>query len=92
VKRLYDAPFVGEPTGGAPQGFGEIKSFRLPHCGMEVYYSTKYFRLTEDEGPSFQPDYLVERTFEDYRTGRDPVWEKVLELVTRDSPPPSPPR
>ena len=35
---------VGEPTGGKPNNFGEIKTFSLPNSGLTVRYSTKYIQ------------------------------------------------
>lgn len=37
--------FVGTPTGGNVNGYGEIKSFNLKNTPITVLYSTKYFEL-----------------------------------------------
>ena len=51
-----EAIFIGEPTGGRPNHFGEVKSFNLPNSGLSVRYSTKYFRFwmtTQSLYPTF---------------------------------------
>ncbi|HUT75470.1 MAG TPA: hypothetical protein VM221_11645 [Armatimonadota bacterium] len=72
------AIFVGEPTGGKPNHYGEVRSFRLPNSGFLVTYSTKYFAHSKQDTPSFMPDLLVEPTFADYQAGRDPLLETIL--------------
>jgi len=37
------ARFVGEPSGGRPNHYGEIRFFELPNLGRRVSYSTRYF-------------------------------------------------
>ncbi|UCF04594.1 MAG: hypothetical protein JSV33_11765 [bacterium] len=75
------AILVGEPTGGKPNSFGEIDTFTLPHSGLTVYFSTKYFRLFDDEDPpSLIPDIVIEVESEDYFSITDPVLDAVLEL------------
>ena len=85
--RDTNAIFVGEPTGGRPNHYGEVKTFRLPNSGLTVSYSTKYFRKIKDaDPPAVEPDILVEPTFAQWKDGRDPVLEAVLtHRVTEDS-------
>jgi serine/threonine protein kinase len=73
------AILVGEPTGGKPNGFGEVKRARLPNSSLAVYYPTKYFRPISDADPdSIVPDLPVSLTLEDFIAGRDPVMEKAI--------------
>ncbi|RUT79669.1 S41 family peptidase [Ancylomarina longa] len=74
-KRLTNAVFVGEETGGKPNHFGEVRGFKLPHSGIEVLYSTKYFKETDEVMNSLQPDIQIETSFEDYKKGTDPVYD-----------------
>jgi hypothetical protein len=75
----FNATLVGEPTGGKPNGYGEVKIFKLPNSKLQVACSTKYFRPIKDgDPPSLQPDVTVTRSWEDYLAGRDPVLEAVL--------------
>lgn len=71
------ATLVGEPTGGKPSHFGEIRSLELPNSRIKINYSTKYFKSTDD-GPSLMPDLIVEQTSKDYFSGRDPVLSAIL--------------
>jgi C-terminal processing protease CtpA/Prc len=43
MKKETNATIIGSPTGGKPNHYGEIKSFRLPNTGITIQYSTKYF-------------------------------------------------
>ena len=68
-----DAGFrlVGSPTGGSINHYGELRSFTLPDSGWEVYYSTKYFRMSRKYDGPIRPDIIIERTIEDYVSGHD---------------------
>ena len=74
-KRLTNATFVGEETGGKPNHFGEIRNFKLPFSGLQVDYSTKYFKRTDQNDKSLIPDIKIESDFNDYKNGKDPVFE-----------------
>ncbi len=74
------ATLIGEPTGGRPNTYGEMLSFRLPHTRLQVFYSVKYFRALEDEDPpSIEPAVRVELASGEYLSGADPVLERALE-------------
>ncbi len=73
-----EAILVGEPTGGRPNSYGEMRELKLPRSGLTVWYSTKYFRQVRGEDPpSVMPDELVEPTAAEFFTGKDPVMERV---------------
>jgi len=72
------AVLVGEPTGGCPNSYGEVRSFQLPRSGLSVHYSTKLFRLVDEDVPSIAPDVSVPLDAEAYFSGRDPVLERAL--------------
>lgn len=74
-KRLTDAVFVGEETAGKPNHFGEVRSFELPSSKLQVMYSTKYFRRTDQEVSTLAPDITIEMSFSDFAKGVDPVYE-----------------
>lgn len=65
------ATVVGSPTGGMPNSFGNAIEFTLPNSGTVGRCSTGYFRITEGEPSTLTPDVSVERSFSDYRRGRD---------------------
>lgn len=74
-KRLTNAVFVGEETAGKPNHFGEVRSFQLPSSGLQVGYSTKYFRQTDENVNTITPDITIEASFADFAQGIDPVYE-----------------
>ncbi len=74
-KRLLGACWVGEETSGKPNHLGEVCSFTLPASGLQVQYSTKYFKNVDEEVDTLVPDVHIPMTFDDYRQGVDPVYE-----------------
>ena len=80
LKKQTPAIFGGEPTGGKPNHYGEVKSFRLPQSDLPVTYSTKYFRVIDDDPDTLVPDIYVEPRISDYLKKIDPVLERVLKV------------
>jgi len=79
LRQEADALLIGEPTGGKPNSYGEVRSFRLPHSGFKVFYSTKYFRLLKGEDPAaVLPDVEVALEAQEFFAGEDPVLEAAL--------------
>lgn len=80
AKWRLNAKLVGEPTGGAMACYGDVRQFQLPNMPLIVGYSTQEFVFMEgyEHGQPMCPDVSVEMTFEDYRSGRDPVVEWVM--------------
>jgi hypothetical protein len=75
----FNATFVGEPTGGKPNQYGEVEKLQLPNSKISIAYPVKYFQLTTGaDPPTRQPDILVAPTWQDFLAGRDPVLETVL--------------
>jgi serine/threonine protein kinase len=73
------AILVGEPTGGKPNGFGEVKRATLPNSNLAIYYPVKYFHPLQDADPeSVVPDFPVSLTLEDFLAGRDPALETAI--------------
>ncbi len=81
LKNKTNAIQVGEPTGGKPNHFGEIKTLKLPNTHKVVTYSTKYFTHSTEDTASFIPEIQVEFSFRDYREKRDPFLEAVWGLT-----------
>jgi hypothetical protein len=80
LKSETEATFAGEPTGGRPNHFGEVRFFQLPNSGVVVTYSTKYFAWSGEDAAWFVPDIDVRASFADYISCRDPVLERILIL------------
>jgi hypothetical protein len=79
LKKETAAIFTGEPTGGKPNHYGEVQTFRLPHSGLPVTYSVKYFQVVEGDPESLVPDIVIELTLADYLKKSDPVLARALE-------------
>lgn len=80
IKTKTKAVLVGEPSGGKPNCYGEVESFKLDNSKVEICYSSKYYKLIKnDRILSLFPD--VERlvTFKDYMEKRDPCLEYILQ-------------
>ncbi|MEM8534917.1 MAG: S41 family peptidase [Chloroflexota bacterium] len=78
-KTQTNALLIGEPTGGKPNAYGEVRHFSLlSQDNLHVNYSTKYFEMMDDDPPSVIPDITVEISSEDYFADRDPVMEAIL--------------
>jgi len=79
-----NAIYIGEPSGGAIDCYGDIRSFNLPNSELPVQYSTKYFEFSKvfdykiNEMNAFIPDILLSPSIDDYINGRDIVLEYVL--------------
>ncbi len=68
LKNQCNAILIGEPTGGKPNCYGEILRFNLPNSKFNVSYSTRYYKLIEDDSmDSLYPDKMVEETIDDFR-------------------------
>ena len=74
LRREAGAILVGEPTGGKPNSYGQVRSFALPNSGLTVSYSTQFFRLLPDSNTdSLYPEIAAAVSSADYRAGRDPA-------------------
>jgi tetratricopeptide (TPR) repeat protein len=69
------ALFVGEPTGGKPNSYGELRRFRLPGSGIEIRYAAWYYQQStpDDRRPAIFPDLVGELTAEAFQRGEDPA-------------------
>jgi hypothetical protein len=74
-KIRFNATFVGEPTGGKPNNYGDVNYFQLPNSKLIVNYAVKHFQLTDDgDPPSRDPDILITRSREDFLADATPFW------------------
>lgn len=79
LKQSTEATFVGEPTGGKPNHFGEVNYFSLEKAKMNVFYSTKYFKIYYDNKvDALYPDDIIETTSEQYFSGIDPIMDAIV--------------
>jgi hypothetical protein len=79
LRRELHAILVGEPTGGKPNAYGDVRTFRLPNSQMEIRYSTiRFHRMPKGDPPSLKPDFFVPQSLSDSLAGHDPVVEAAL--------------
>ena len=78
IKDRVSPVFVGEPTGGKPNHFGEVKNFTLPNSFLKVWYSTKFFELSANNENALNPNIFIDYNADDFLNGIDPVVEWIL--------------
>jgi hypothetical protein len=77
--RKLGAVLVGSPTGGKPNGYGNVSTLQLPNSLIQVGYSTRYFQVVSGSDPPWiAPQLEVVPTVDDLRSGRDPLLEAAI--------------
>jgi len=89
VERHTNAIFVGEPTGGSPNGYGEHSQVVLPNSGITVAVSSLYWQESDprDARPWIPPQVAVELTSTDYKANVDPALRAILDYRAEPSLP-----
>jgi hypothetical protein len=84
LERFTNPIFVGEPTGGRPNHFGDSRKLRLPRSGITLRVSSLYWQYggPKDDRDAIHPHLAVSRDSSALITGRDPVLERILALGT----------
>jgi hypothetical protein len=81
-----DAVFVGEPSGGKVNSYGDSRKIVLPNSGITVRVSIYWWQEDpRDTRPWTAPDIAAELTSADYRANVDPALSAVL--AYRSEPP-----
>ena len=82
LEQRTNAVFVGEPTGGSPNQFGDALEVELPETGLLAKVATVSWETagSADERMTRTPDLEVPLRAEDFFAGRDPVLDAALEL------------
>jgi hypothetical protein len=80
LEEYTDAVFVGEPTAGKPNSYGDSRRITLPNSGITVRASIFYWQRTHplDARQWKGPDVAAELTSRDYRANLDPGMREVL--------------
>ncbi len=74
-----NARFVGEPTGGSLNNYGDVMNFDLPRSGYGISIPTIYWQYAPgDPRISIDPDIPVEWSSTDYFNQLDPVIDAAL--------------
>ena len=81
LERTTDARFVGEPSGGSPNLYGDPATTTLPASGWTFHAATIHWVKSRPGDPrlALEPDVHVPLTAADFFAGRDPVLEHVLQ-------------
>jgi hypothetical protein len=79
--RYTNAIFVGEPTGGSPNHYGDARPITLPHSGIHINVSTLWWQdsLPTDHRESVVPELRADLSSSDFAEGRDPALEAILQ-------------
>ena len=87
LERDSFALFVGEPSGGSPNHYGDAQRFRGEASGVTSIVSTLpwFDSYPMDERDWIMPDLLVPSRFEDWRAGRDAALETALTHQPQDA-------
>lgn len=69
--------FIGSPSGSAPNLFLQATKMELPFSKLQFEVSTDQYIITRelDKRRFISPDVPIAMSFEDYRSGRDPLIE-----------------
>jgi tetratricopeptide (TPR) repeat protein len=83
IEKYTEAIFVGEPTAGHPNHYGDNRPFQLPNSKLTVRASTLWWQDLDprDERQWTAPEIAAEISSEDYRNGKDSVLQAALDYV-----------
>ena len=83
IEKYTEAIFIGEPTAGHPNHYGDNRPFTLPNSKLIVRASTLWWQDLDprDERQWTAPEIAAELSSEDYRAGRDPALQAALEYA-----------
>jgi len=82
LQRDTKALLIGEPTGGAPNQYGDAREVALPrHPDLLVRVSTRYHEFSSPDDPrlTHEPHLMVPLRSSDWLAGRDPVLRAALD-------------
>jgi C-terminal processing protease CtpA/Prc len=80
LRAVEGVTFLGEPTGGAPNLFGDATIVTLPASGLRVHIATREWTFAPgSDALAIEPDVLIPVRWSDVAVGRDPALEIALE-------------
>jgi hypothetical protein len=80
LERETGVVFVGEPTGGAPNMYGDVRPVTLPYSGLTAFIASIYWQRSDPDDPrlAIAPDVAVGLSSADYFADRDPALDAAL--------------
>jgi hypothetical protein len=79
------AQVVGTELSNNPTGPTSWTPFKLPNSKIEVSISSQYLvRPDKTKTDKFTPDVYIEKSLQDIMGGHDPLFEKALEILSKD--------
>lgn len=87
LEKYTTAIFVGEPTAGHPNHYGDNRAIALPNSKIGARVSTLNWQDMDprDNRPWTAPEIAAEISSADYRDGRDPALQAVIEYAPGSS-------
>jgi hypothetical protein len=85
LQKYSNAMFVGEPSAGKGNHFGDSYRIVLPNSKVTFRVSTLWHQYLDsrDKRDMVEPQIKAQLTFEDYAAGRDPVLNAALKAPIR---------
>ncbi|HET6618282.1 MAG TPA: hypothetical protein VFH69_10785 [Gemmatimonadota bacterium] len=82
LERFTHPTFVGEPTGGSPNHYGDARSIELPNSGLRARASTIYWQNSSpvpfEDRLWTAPGIAAELSSRDWARGVDPALDAIL--------------
>jgi hypothetical protein len=72
------AILVGQPTGGAPDEYGEVSNFTLPNSKLVIRFTTKRWGPKGGTNTTLNPDLPVPFKLAEFIAGRDPALDAAI--------------
>ena len=87
LEKYSNTVFVGEPTGGKINSYGDSRRITLPNSGITVRVSTLWHQRADerDKRQWTAPGIAADLTFADYRANNDPALKAALNYVPKKS-------
>ncbi len=87
LERFTNVTFVGEPTGGKPNSYGDNTPIEAPNSKLKVFVSTLWWQDQDprDTRPWIAPQIATDMSSLDYIQGRDPALEAIEESSRSES-------
>lgn len=80
-----NAILVGQQIGEKPNSYQEAREMKLPNSHWTVRYSVKFYKFVDAGENVIRPDKEIVPGWDDYKSGRDPVLQWVLNYGTSAS-------